>query len=83
MSLIGGSWDFDVAESCRAMVDTRNWMTHWSSRTEHVADEPTAVSRFCRQLELMLYMAILRDLELEEDEIVEAVGHGWVLEHLP
>lgn len=76
-------WDFDAKQASRAMVDTRNWMIHWGGKTKHVDDSRAALARFCGQLDLIAYTAILRDLELDDDEIVEAVGHGWVLEGLP
>jgi len=75
-------WAFDPKGQSRAMVDTRNWMTHWGSRTKHVDDSPEAVFRFLRQLELIGYVAILRDLQLEQDEIFSAIAHGWLNDNL-
>ena len=76
------TWDFDPLERCRSMVDTRNWMTHWGSRTRHVADDPASLSRFSRELELILYVAILSDLELDASEIAECVRKGRLREGL-
>lgn len=81
--LLGEAWEFDAREFSRATVDTRNWMTHWGSRTRSVNDEPQALAAFSAQLELVLYIAIMRDLGLEDDDMLDAVGHGWVLEGLP
>lgn len=80
--LLGKHWDFEPNDECRAMVDTRNWMTHWGGRTKYVRDDPESLVWFCRHLELIAYVAILRDLKLTEDEILDAVGNGWVLENL-
>ncbi len=79
---LGDHWDFDPDEQCRRMVDTRNWMTHWGERTKYVSDGPDSLATFCRHLELIAYVAILRDLRLTDEEIVLAVGHGWVLDNL-
>jgi len=80
--LLGDDWDFEPSERSRAMVDTRNWMTHWGSRTEYVEDDPASLVNFCRHLDLISYVAILRDLKLDDAEIITAVGHGWVLDDL-
>ena len=80
--LLGEHWDFDPETQCRAMVDTRNWMTHWGSRTKRVADDAPSLVHFCRNLELIAYVAILRDLDLDSDESFIAVAHGWVLDNL-
>lgn len=81
-SLLGRRWTFDPKSEARTMVDTRNWMTHWGARTKYVDDAPEALVNFCRQLELIGYVAILRDLDLSEDEIREAVSYGWLHENL-
>jgi hypothetical protein len=80
--LLGNHWNFDPVEQCRAMVDTRNWMTHWGSRTKYVADDPSSLASFCRHLELIAYVAILRELDLDSDDIALAIGNGWVLDNL-
>jgi hypothetical protein len=81
-ALLGDHWDFDPFEQCRAMVDTRNWMTHWGSRTKYVASDPASLFGFCRHLDLLSYIAVLRDLQLADEEITTAVANGWVLENL-
>lgn len=74
-SVLGSRWPFEPRAEARSMVDTRNWMTHWGSKTKHVNDAPEALFSFCRQLELIGYVATLRDLELSKKEIGEAVAH--------
>jgi hypothetical protein len=81
-SVLGDRWPFDPTDQSRAMVDTRNWMTHWGLKTKHVDDSPEALVSFYRQLELIAYVAILRDLQLGDDEIFSAIAHGWLHDNL-
>jgi hypothetical protein len=78
-----GFWQVDAETFRREAVQTRNWMTHWGNRTRHVADDPARLLKCTRQLELVLYVALLRDLHLPDKETKQVVGRGWRFEGLP
>lgn len=77
------AWNFSPKPATRAMVDTRNWMTHWGDRTSRTRSEPDDLFQFCRQLEVIIYVTILTDLGLTDEEVAESIGDGWVLGGLP
>lgn len=76
-------WELDSETVRREVVHTRNWMTHWGEKTPHVIEDPHQLAVRVRQLELVLYVALLHDLGLEIDEIRATIGSGWRLEGLP
>lgn len=77
------AWSFSPKPATRGMVDTRNWMTHWGSRTSCTRAEPDDLFEFCRQLEVIIYVTIMKDLGLTDDEVAESIGDGWVIGGLP
>lgn len=76
-------WDFDPKSASRAMVDTRNWMTHWGSKSPKADSSPESLIHFCRQLTVICYVTIMDDLGIQHEEIGKNIANGWSLDSLP
>lgn len=75
-------WELDPAMLCARAVDTRNWLTHWGERGDHVQEGDDLV-RLSRRLHVILAINILLDLGLDTQEAGLQVGSGLRLGGLP
>lgn len=60
-------WQLDVALLTTEVSDTRNWLTHWGQREEHVC-EGEELSRLTGQLYFVLALNILLDVGLNTSD---------------
>jgi hypothetical protein len=75
-------WNLDIDEFVGALIDTRNWLTHWGQRGRRV-QEAGGMALLCRRLELVIRVNLMRDLGLTSEEIDIQVAGGYRLEDLP
>jgi hypothetical protein len=75
-------WELNPPVLCSQAVDTRNWLTHWGDRGDHVQEGDDLV-RLCRRLYVILAINILLDLGLDEDDAALQLGSGLRLGGLP
>lgn len=68
-------WELSPSVVSSQAVDTRNWLTHWGDRGDHVQEGDDLV-RLSRRLYVILAINILLDLGLDEDEAALQVGSG-------
>jgi hypothetical protein len=66
-------WHFDVARLTTQVADTRNWLTHWGERGEHVCEDEE-LEQLIARLYLVLAANVLLDLGLDEGNVVEQMG---------
>jgi hypothetical protein len=64
---------FDVTGFCRQLTDTRNWLTHWGARGNHV-QEGADLYWLLERLELVIAINIMLDVGLDPSEISPAVA---------
>lgn len=77
------NWDLDAEIFCSQVVHTRNWMVHWGDPGRHVVRATDPLVRLVRQLELVLSVAVMKDVGLGDAETATAVASGWRFEGLP
>ena len=75
-------WDLDVDVVCAQVVDTRNWLTHWGDRGEHV-QEGDEIVLLCRRLYVILSINLLLDLGLNIEDTRRQIGSGLRGQGLP
>jgi hypothetical protein len=66
-------WHLDVARLTTQVADTRNWLTHWGERGEHVC-EGDELELLIARLHLVLVANVLLDLGLDEGNVIEQMG---------
>ena len=76
-------WDLDADLLRDELYDTRNWLIHWGERGKHVVEDSQGLADLVRRLIVVLYVNLLLELGLNEEEAANVVASGWRLEGLP
>jgi ApeA N-terminal domain 1 len=79
---VATAWDLDARLVCAQAVDTRNWLTHWGDRGQHVQDGDR-LEPLLRRLYVILAINLLLDLGLTGQDTARQVGRGLAGQVLP
>lgn len=80
---IGERWDLDADQFCARLSHTRNWLIHWGRKGKETVEDPAGRAILVRQLIVVMYLNLVRDMGFDALEAARVVFGGWRVEGLP